>query len=289
MLRDASPPRNRLAPRLSTGLRNWVRCLSSFGYRRQSSSASVPKPGAANRVKSEFLAAMSHELRTPLNAIGGYAQLMQLGLSGPVTDAQLQQLDRVQQSQQHLLRVINDILNFSRIEAGHVTYDIEPFAVRDALLAVGTMIEPLAAAVGIHMEIRNCPTEVIANGDRAKFEQILINLLSNAVKFTKAGGRIEVSCGALETSIWISVQDTGVGIPAEHSETIFAPFAQVGRSLASPKEGAGLGLSISRDLARAMHGDLTVESREGLGSTFTLTLPRANDFAEDRDRTSPRG
>ncbi|HZK78705.1 MAG TPA: PAS domain S-box protein, partial [Gemmatimonadaceae bacterium] len=129
---------------------------------------------AANRVKSEFLAAMSHELRTPLNAIGGYAQLMQLGLSGPVTEAQLQQLERVQRSQQHLLHVINDILNFSRIEAGQITYDIEQFPVRDALIAVETMIEPLAAAVGIHLGIGNCTDELVTSADRAKVEQILI-------------------------------------------------------------------------------------------------------------------
>jgi PAS domain S-box len=229
---------------------------------------------AANRVKSEFLAAMSHELRTPLNAIGGYAQLIQLGLSGPVTEEQMKQLDRVQRSQQHLLNVINDILNFSRMEAGHITYDIHPMSVRDAVDSVAPIIEPMAGGLGISLRISVCRPDAIALADRSKVEQILINLLSNAVKFTESGGTIDLACGCDEKSIWLRVSDTGVGIPPEHLETIFAPFEQVGRSLASPKEGTGLGLTISRDLARGMGGDLTAESKVGEGSTFTVTLPR---------------
>jgi PAS domain S-box-containing protein len=227
----------------------------------------------ANRVKSEFLAAMSHELRTPLNAIGGYAQLIQLGLSGPVTEMQREQLDRIQKSQQHLLSVINDILNHSRIEAGKITYDIAPFAVDEAIRAVEPMVEPLATSKGLSLDICDPSPDLVVQADSTKVEQILINLLSNAVKFSDAG-TIQVTCGGTSESVWISVRDTGVGIDAEHLETIFAPFAQVGRSLASPKEGTGLGLSISRNLAMAMHGDLSVESEPGNGSVFTLTLPR---------------
>ncbi|HUQ98227.1 MAG TPA: PAS domain S-box protein [Gemmatimonadaceae bacterium] len=237
---------------------------------------------SANRVKSEFLAAMSHELRTPLNAIGGYAQLMQLGLSGPVTDEQIKQLDRVQKSQQHLLAVINDILNFSRMEAGRITYELRPLSVRDALIAVAPIIEPMAGSLGISLDVGNCGPEVAALADRAKVEQVLINLLSNAVKFTEAGGTISLLCGASDTSVWVRVSDTGVGIPPEHLETIFAPFEQVGRSLASPKEGTGLGLTISRDLARGMGGDLSADSEVGKGSTFTLTLPRAPRVSPER-------
>jgi PAS domain S-box-containing protein len=228
----------------------------------------------ANRVKSEFLAAMSHELRTPLNAIGGYAQLIQLGLSGPVTESQISQLDRIQKSQQHLLSVINDILNYSRIEAGKVTYEIRPFSIRQALDAVAPIIEPLAKEQSLSLKMDECAPDLIALADRGKVEQILINLLSNAVKFTDAGV-IEVKCGGTDNNVWVSIRDTGLGISAEHIDTIFAPFAQVGRTLASPKEGTGLGLSISRDLALAMNGGLSVESDEGKGSTFTLTLPRA--------------
>jgi PAS domain S-box-containing protein len=229
----------------------------------------------ANRVKSEFLAAMSHELRTPLNAIGGYAQLMQLGLSGPVTEEQMKQLDRVQRSQQHLLSVINDILNFSRLEAGRITYDIHPMPVRDALASVSPIIEPMAESLGISLHVGECGPDVVALADRLKVEQILINLLSNAAKFTESGGTIDLTCDADESRVWLKVRDTGVGIPDEYMETIFSPFEQVNRSLASPKEGTGLGLTISRDLAHGMGGDLTAESKIGEGSTFTLILPRA--------------
>jgi PAS domain S-box-containing protein len=230
---------------------------------------------SANRVKSEFLAAMSHELRTPLNAIGGYAQLMQLGISGPVTEEQMKQLDRVQRSQQHLLGVINDILTFSRMEAGRVTYDIHPLSVREALEAVAPIIEPMTGGLGISLRVVDCDPSLSAMADRAKVEQILINLLSNAVKFTPEKGSIELSCTADDRKVRIKVSDTGVGISPEHLETIFAPFEQVGRSLASPKEGTGLGLTISRDLARGMNGELRAESVVGEGSIFTLTLPRA--------------
>ncbi len=226
----------------------------------------------ANRVKGEFLAAMSHELRTPLNAIGGYAQLMQLGVSGPVTDEQRAHLERIEHSQQHLLSIINDILNFTRIEAGYVDFLIGPVRISEVIEGVVAMIAPQARAQRIHLHAGPCPA-LIATADRAKVEQIMLNLLSNAVKFTLEGGEIELTCATRDAQIALSVRDTGIGIPAVVLDTIFAPFVQVGRTLSSPKEGAGLGLSISRELARAMHGDLTVRSLEGVGSCFTLTLP----------------
>jgi PAS domain S-box-containing protein len=230
---------------------------------------------SANRAKAEFLAAMSHELRTPLNAIGGYTQLMQMGISGPVTGDQREQLERIQRSQQHLLGIINDILNFSRIEAGHVSYEITEVPIADVVGAVSPMIAVQTDANHLELKIGRCPPQAVARADRAKVEQILLNLLSNAVKFTPAGGRIAMTCDVDEDRVRIRVTDSGIGIPAAQLETIFAPFVQVGRTLASPKEGTGLGLAISRDLARAMKGDLMVESQEGAGSTFTLVLPRA--------------
>jgi PAS domain S-box-containing protein len=228
----------------------------------------------ANRVKGEFLAAMSHELRTPLNAIGGYAQLMEMGIGGRVTDEQRLHLERIRKSQQHLLGIINDILNFSKIEAGQLEYDIGPVSLCEALDAGTAMIEPQAREKGIRVITSRCPDDLFAEADRVKVEQILLNLLSNALKFTSDGGEIELNAGAGRSGTWISVRDTGIGMSGEDVEMIFAPFMQVGRSLASPKEGTGLGLAISRDLARAMRGDLTVTSQEGVGSTFTLTLPR---------------
>ena len=238
----------------------------------------------ANRAKAEFLAAMSHELRTPLNAIGGYAELLELGVSGPVTEQQREHLDRIRRSQQHLLGIINDILNFSRIEAGQLTYDVVPVPVRDALQSVVHMIAPQASAKNLLLEALDCPADAIARADGSKLEQILLNLLSNAVKFTSSGGRITLSCTRTERDVSIHVRDTGMGIPADQTEAIFEPFVQVGRSLTNVREGTGLGLAISRDLARAMGGDVTVKTDVGIGSTFTLQLPAATPTAPESGR-----
>jgi signal transduction histidine kinase len=198
---------------------------------------------------------------------------MLMGVSGPVTEEQRSDLQRIAKSQQHLLGIINDLLNFSRLEAGRVVFDLGSVALRDITHGVVPMIAPQAHAKQLSVTTP-CACDCRANADRSKVEQILLNLLSNAVKFTEAGGSIAITCGSEGDRVWLSVRDTGTGIPASAFERIFSPFVQVGRSLASPKEGAGLGLSISRELARAMGGDLTVESSEGVGSTFTLTLPQ---------------
>ena len=232
----------------------------------------VAKSQEANRTKSDFLAAMSHELRTPLNAIGGYADLLLVGVGGEISEQQRQYLTRIRGSQQHLLAIINDLLNFSRVEAGQLVYDIGPTSMCEVLETVTPMITPQASAKGIQVVL---PTgvEVIALADTSKVEQILINLLSNAVKFTPTGGRIELSCQRVGDRVALQVLDTGIGIPPGDVESIFEPFVQVGRSLTSPHEGTGLGLAISRDLAKAMHGELLVESTLGEGSRFTLWLP----------------
>ena len=228
----------------------------------------------ANRTKSDFLAAMSHELRTPLNAIGGYADLLAMGVSGPVSEAQLDHLQRIKRSQQHLLGIINDILNFSRIEAGQTIYDLATVALIDVIEAVGQMIEPQAAAKGLELEVHECPPGLAAWADKPKIEQILINLLSNAVKFTEKG-RVTLECDSHDAqTVSIAVSDTGAGIPPDQLERIFEPFVQVGRSLTQAQEGTGLGLAISRDLARGMAGDIVVTSEPKKGSRFTLTLPR---------------
>ena len=229
---------------------------------------------SANAAKSEFLTAMSHELRTPLNAIGGYTELLSLGLGGPITAEQVDYLERIRRSQQHLMGIISDLLNFSRIEAGHLTYDIIPIPLLHVIQAVVPLVEPQAEAKGVTLVIDKTASECVALADRAKVDQILLNLLSNAVKFTKSGGAVRVQCHAEEKTAAISVNDTGLGIPSDKLETIFEPFVQLGRSLSSAHEGTGLGLAISRDLARAMNGNLSVVSQVGVGSTFTLTLPR---------------
>ena len=228
---------------------------------------------AASRTKSEFLAAMSHELRTPLNAIGGYAELLTMGVHGPVTEEQARDLERITASQRHLLSVINDILNYSRVEAGQVAYDSEPVPLGEALSGVSEMVQPQALARGVQLRTRFGAEPVVARADRTKTEQIMLNLLSNAVKFTPEGGRIEAACFVRDGRAVCTVSDTGVGIPADYLDSVFEPFVQLGRSLTSGHEGTGLGLAISRDLARGMGGDLTAKSEMGVGSTFTLTLP----------------
>ena len=230
---------------------------------------------ALSRAKSQFLASMSHELRTPLNAIGGYAELIEMGLGGSVSAQQREYLTRIRSSQQHLLRIINDLLNYSRIEAGKVSYDEEPVALPAVIETVTAMIQPQTAAKGIALLAPPCPDAVVALGDRLKIEQIVLNLLSNAIKFTPSGGSVTVSCRNGDDSVSLSVTDTGPGVPSERLEDIFEPFVQLGRSLSSGHEGAGLGLAISRDLARAMNGDVTVQSAAGKGATFTLSLPKA--------------
>jgi PAS domain S-box-containing protein len=229
---------------------------------------------AANRAKSEFLAMMSHELRTPLNAIGGYVQLLEMGIHGPVSEAQRETLERVGRSQRHLLRLINEVLNLARIESGRVDYAMERVPLGEAVAAVLPMVEPQMAAKGLTCAVDVAP-DAVARADRDKLQQILINLLTNAMKFTPPGGRVTVDSArrpGLMDVLFLRVRDTGIGIPAEKLESIFEPFVQVDVSHARRAEGTGLGLAISRDLARGMGGDLRARSVPGQGSTFTLVL-----------------
>lgn len=233
----------------------------------------------ANRAKSTFLAVMSHELRTPLNAIAGYVELLDLGIHGPITDAQRDVLGRIARSERHLLRLINEVLNLARIEAGQVEYTFEDLPVGDLIAGVTPMIEPQLEKKGIAFSIDALP-EVAVRVDREKGEQILLNLLSNATKFTPAGGRVSVTAvpsADAPDRVRLCVTDTGIGIPREKLEAVFEPFMQVDVSRTRAAEGSGLGLAISRDLARGMSGNLTVQSTPGKGSTFTLTLPRAGE------------
>jgi signal transduction histidine kinase len=229
----------------------------------------------ANAAKSQFLATMSHELRTPLNAISGYAQLLTLGLRGPITPAQKEDLERIDRSQRHLLSLINDVLNFAKIEAGHIAVESHPMALGAVIDSLREFVEPQLREKGLEFTMASDIPQTEACGDPDKVRQILINLLSNAIKFTSQGGKISLECADDEKLLYICVKDTGQGIPADKLDAIFEPFVQVNRDYASKHEGTGLGLSISRDLARRMGGDLTVESVLGAGSTFTLSLPRA--------------
>ena len=241
----------------------------------------------ANRTKTEFLAAMSHELRTPLNAIAGYVQLLLLGVRGPLTEEQTTDLARIQRSQQHLLSLINDVLNFSRLEAGAVTYDIAPVPLGAVMDAAASMIHPQVHSKNITFSLDPCPHTLIVRADASKLEQILLNLLSNAVKFTQAGGQVSLSCEESGDRVLAHVRDNGPGIPADRLGVIFEPFVQLDRTFGNPREGAGLGLAISRDLARGMQGDLTVESTVGKGSRFTVSLQRVTPSPEAPPSTDP--
>jgi PAS domain S-box-containing protein len=227
----------------------------------------------ANRAKSMFLANMSHELRTPLNAIGGYVQLLELGIHGPVTDDQRATLGRITRSQRHLLHLINDLLNLARIEAGRVDYHIERVQIADLIAGVLPMIEPQMTAAQLSLSVSTAPG-LHAHADREKAEQVLINLLTNAVKFTPAGGRVSVEAIASPASDYaiMHVADSGIGIERDKLQSVFEPFVQLRER---KSEGSGLGLAISRDLARGMGGDLGASSEPGLGSVFTFALPLA--------------
>jgi PAS domain S-box-containing protein len=235
----------------------------------------ITEAEAASRARSEFLAAMSHELRTPINATLGYTELMEMGVAGALTAQQREYLERIRLTQQHLLAIITDLLNYSRIEAGQVEYDLAPVPVAEIVNGVLSMVEPQALARGLTLQRGPCADDLVAMADRAKAQQVVLNLLGNAVKFTPAGGSVTVTCGAEGARVTITVADTGGGIEPDQHAAIFEPFVQLGRSLTSGHEGTGLGLAISRDLARAMGGDLTVRSTPGEGAVFTLALGSA--------------
>ena len=233
---------------------------------------------AANRAKSEFLAVMSHELRTPLNAIGGYTQLLETGVYGPVSETQVGALTRIARSQRHLLGLINDVLNMARVETGRVDYELKEVALRGVISELGDMILPQIESKHLTYEVVLPDEPLVVRTDREKLIQIVLNLLSNAVKFTGEGGSITLRCSPLERPagmVLIEVCDTGRGIPADKIEAVFEPFVQVRGDSMGNSEGTGLGLAISRNLARGMGGDLNATSELGKGSCFRLTVPKA--------------
>jgi len=245
---------------------------------------------AASQAKSDFLAMMSHELRTPLNAVLGYSELLELGLAGPMSEVQREHLERIQASGRHLLGLVNEVLDLARVEAGQLTVRPMAASADEAVAAALALARPLAAARGLTISVDREGEEtapLVYLGDEGRVRQILVNLLSNAVKFTGPEGSIRVSatvCEAPESaakvdgsSPWVCfrVQDTGIGIERDKLESIFDPFVQVEAGHTRSRDGSGLGLTISRRLARLMGGDLVAESTPGQGSTFTLWLPAA--------------
>jgi signal transduction histidine kinase len=250
-----------------------VRLASSFNRMAQQIGDDRKLLQTANRAKSDFLASMSHELRTPLNAIGGYAELMEMGVRGPITEEQRRDLSRIRTSQSHLLGLIGSLLDLSRIESGQVTYAQEHVALNPLLGGLEALVLPQTTAKKQTLVYR-CEQELGAFADREKLRQILLNLLSNAVRYSPSGATITMSARRLDdATVAIEVSDTGPGIPLDRQREIFEPFVQLDRSLTRTNEGVGLGLSISRDLAHGMGGELTVTSAPGEGSCFRLTLP----------------
>jgi signal transduction histidine kinase len=229
---------------------------------------------AANRSKAEFLAVMSHELRTPLNSIGGYVDLLEMELRGPLTDAQRADLARIKRSQEHLLGIINDILNFTRLEATEIRFELIDMPLRALIGDLDAVVASLARAKSLEYRCETPPANAYVRTDPDKLRQIMINLVSNAVKFTAPGGRITVRCTIEEKIVSIHVTDTGIGIPRDKQESVFEPFVQLDRGLTRTTEGTGLGLPISRGLARGMDADIKLQSEDGVGSTFTIALPR---------------
>src|SRR5688572_1395117 len=229
----------------------------------------------ANRAKSEFLAVMSHELRSPLNAIDGHASLLEDGIHGPVNDQQVSAIHRIRRSSRILLGLISDLLDFARIEAGKVHYDLRTVSVHQLLRDVQDLVVPQLGERRLAFEVAAVAPEISVTADPDKARQILLNLVTNAMKFTSDGGRIAVTAAGGDASVSIQVSDTGIGIPEDKLPQVFDPFMQVDKSHRRQAQGVGLGLAISRDLARGMGGELSVTSELGKGSTFTLTLPKA--------------
>ncbi|GLC23942.1 ATP-binding protein [Roseisolibacter agri] len=238
---------------------------------------------AANRAKSQFLSTMSHELRTPLNAIAGYTELLEMGVRGPVTDDQREDLTRIRRGAKVLMSLVNDVLNFARVEAGQVDVHLEDVRLDLVLADLEVMVAPQLQARRLTYALELADEALAVRADADRLKQILSNLLTNAVKFTDEGGRIVVSCDVPDAGramVRVCVRDSGRGIPDDKLAAIFEPFVQVDRHLTrDSQQGVGLGLAISRDLARAMRGELTVESRVGEGSIFALVLPRAGAAA----------
>ena len=251
---------------------------------RTTAEEATTRAEEANRAKSLFLTTMSHELRTPLNAIGGYVDLLALEIRGPIVETQREDLRRIKKSGQHLLSLINDILNLAKIESGQLDLHIRNVPLATVFEDVDTLVAPQFNAKKITYAFPQCDPALQVRADSDKLQQILLNVLSNACKFTDEGGRVSVECdvrgdGATPGSelVAITVHDTGRGIAPNKLEKIFEPFVQIDRHLTGvSQQGVGLGLAISRELARSMSGDLVAHSAPGEGTTFVLTIPRAS-------------
>jgi signal transduction histidine kinase len=229
----------------------------------------------ANRAKSDLLAKVSHETRQPVHATIGWIDTLDLGIYGELSPEQHDALRRIKQNQERLLLLLNDLLDMARIEAGKLEVRLGRVPLAEALESVEAAVLPQLRAKSLEYD-SICDPELVLLADAAHVTGILTNLLSNAVKFTPVGGRVTVDCRVDGNQARICVADSGIGVPAALHERVFEPFFQADSGFTRTTSGAGLGLAISREAARAMSGDITIESEEGAGSTFILALPRWN-------------
>ena len=227
---------------------------------------------SADRLKSAFLATMSHELRTPLNSIIGFTGILLQGLAGPLNPEQLKQLGIVRDSARHLLALINDVLDISKIEAGQLEVNPAPFDLRASIGKVVAIVRPLAEKKNLALRVELAPEIDACVSDPRRIEQVLLNLLHNAIKFTERG-EVALAANLADGKLRISVADTGIGIRPDNMGQLFLPFRQIDAGLARQHEGTGLGLAICQRLAELLEGKITAESEPGRGSVFTLTLP----------------
>jgi signal transduction histidine kinase len=228
---------------------------------------------AANRIKTELFARLSHEFRTPLHAVSGYLEILQQNIHGGLTHDQRHDVERIHQAQEHLMALVNMILDFAKLEGGPIELSMAEIPIEETLRAADTLLEPQFAKKAICYTHHPGNPTLTVFADREKVQQIILNLLANAMRFTPSGGAVDLDWRIENESVIVRVRDTGPGIPDDKAEQIFEPFVQLREPGSVPSGGTGLGLAISRDLARAMGGEVSVKSSIGAGSVFTLTLP----------------
>jgi PAS domain S-box-containing protein len=232
----------------------------------------------SSAAKAKFLSMMSHDLRAPLTSIDGNAQLLAKEVDGPLTPEQQESVEAIREACRIQMKMLGDILEYARLDSGRVQTQPEPVSVPEAVSRAEALIRVQATDAGLQLTVSGCNDESAVLADPNRLQQILLNLLTNAIKFTPAGGAIELTCERSGERVLIRVRDTGIGIATEDLQRIFSPFVQLDSAPTTApvaSRGVGLGLAISRDLARAMNGDVTAESTPGAGSVFTIDLPVA--------------
>lgn len=275
----------RRAAKLESACADIVALALSNAHARLAAEQARERAAKISEAKIQFLARMSHELRTPLQSISGYVDLLRAGTPEPLTPAQERMLGRIAESERILVHVIDDVIMFSRLEAGHVTYNIGPVPAHEVMRVVEAVVSPLALDHDVRVEMTPCPVGLLARADGDKLKQILVNLAANAIKFTRPRGSVTLSCRSDVNSVWFDVTDTGPGIAREKLNDIFEPYVQLGTPVVDRFGGSGLGLTISREFAAGMAGELSAASEVGRGSVFTLRLPRDQGTSPVKTRT----